>query len=132
MVIRERSCKKGIDELVRSGLNLTYPSRLPLPSQKLQFLLVTELYENVNGPFVIISYGLILPPHPIPVHLVRRETIVQTTRLMAEGSGKFLSNTFHEPFGGGLPIILFSQSRPSLGNDTMFYVLWQMISRSSR
>ena len=41
-------------KLVKSELNFTNPSRLPLPSQKLQLLLVTELYENVNGPFVVI------------------------------------------------------------------------------
>lgn len=36
------------------GTNAAHSSGLPLTSQKLQLLLVTEFYENVNGPLVII------------------------------------------------------------------------------
>ena len=120
--------KKRHRQTGQIGTELNLPLQTASARQKLQLLLVAELYENVNRPFVVIISGLILisPGCPIPVRLVRRETITRTTRLRIEGSRKFTSNTFHEPFKGGLPIILFSQSRLPLGNDIIFYVLRQI------
>jgi hypothetical protein len=33
---------------------MTYATRLPMCGQKLQFLTVTELHKNVDGPFLVV------------------------------------------------------------------------------
>lgn len=113
---------------LKSGLDATYSSRLPLPSQKLQLLFITEFHENVDGPLVVIimwaDLDLASTSNPCSSREVRRDYSTNPTYDQRQKRTSF--RYFPRAFRGQVANCPIRPIKIPLVNDMKLYVLWQI------
>lgn len=102
---------RRIDSALKAIIvTVTYSSRLSLPRQQLQFLLVAELYQNVNGPLIKVFMSAdanfsSTTDACVPGCKKQRLTKDSRTLTIKRGS-KFLADASNEGLQGRLPVVL--------------------------